>query len=157
MILKRQLDEVILNKYYYIIIGVLTLLSSCQGTHGKIQSYSSMCSVFEMKNIFNEIDSLHVGVEFQDSTDNSGLNRPGYCDISISEENIITYYKINFFHNEEYWKNHPDDCRFAIIEINGTINSEFGWNSSEKEEGLSLFNRLVVPELEKSCGKIFIE
>jgi hypothetical protein len=105
----------------------------------------------------NYIDSLDSTISFRESTDNSGLNRPGYCDISILEDNEMTFYKISFYKDKEFWEAHPKDCRFAIIEINGKVDSEFSWSSTEKEEGIVLFNKRIIPELNRFCGKVVIE
>lgn len=153
----KQQREVILIRYYSIIIGFIFIFSACQGTHGKIQSYSAKCSVQDMIDIFHELDLKNEDVSFEDSTDNSGLNRPGYCDFVVKKDYQKVFFKIHFRYNQEYWDNHSNHCIFSIIEINGKINSQFGWFSNEKRQGLEVFESIILPKIKTRCDVKKIE
>jgi hypothetical protein len=158
LILKKLLEEVILIRKYIVLLVIGLTLIQCQGTHGKVQSYSLDCSVYETINTLKRIDSRNSAINFRDSVDNSGLNRPGYCDLSIStNDGEITYFKIHFRGDEELWKAQPDECTLSIIEINGKINSKLGWRSTEKENGIKLFNSIIIYKLNKACSNSFNE
>lgn len=127
-------------------------MSSCQGTHGEIQAYKVRNK--SMRNVelsILELDSRYFSIF--NNTDLSGINRPGYMDIRLNQKKVIRY-KISFYGDEEEWAKNEPNCMFSIIEINGKINSEFSFFSSEKKELISIFDKEVIPLLEKKVGNI---
>jgi hypothetical protein len=133
-------------KKYSTIILILIFIQSCAGTHGKIISFEfSTCKdelnskIFSLKN-----DSK---IQVIDSTDDSGINRPGYFDIIIKDKGKSYYYKMHYFGDTEYWETHKEICELAIIEINNKYDKDFSIFSSEKREAIKIFKKIIIPQL----------
>lgn len=145
----------ILNRLISVLLScVIVLASSCQGTHGSIQSYSVDSSKDELVDAFIKISEMNSQVEFEDKTDRSGMNRPSYADISIKANGTSTLYKLHFYGGEKYWENHPDSCVFSIIRIGAKYDKSYGWFSSEKRRFINLFESEIIPLLEERIGSV---
>jgi len=137
---------------YYILI--LILLSACQGTHGKIKSYTNKSSKNEVKVGMESVGRNVANITFFNDTDDSGIDRSGYIDILIETPKIRKKYKVHFYGGEKYWEENPNFCRFSIIKINGNTNKQFGILSKDKRIAIELFEREFIPHLEKIIGEI---
>ena len=137
-------------KHSLLYISFIFIMMSCQGTDGEIQRYKTSKSMKYVETSILSLDNDYVSVF--NNTDFSGINRPGYMDIRLNKDKSIRY-KIAFYGNEEEWKR-ASNCMFSVIKINGKINSQFSFFSSEKKELISIFDTEVIPLLEKEVGKI---
>lgn len=145
----------ILNRLLLIFVScVLVLASSCQGTHGHIQSYALSGSKDELVDAFLNISESNSKLEFEENTDRSGMNRPNYADIDIKANGTITLYRLHFYGGEKYWRNHLDRCILSIITINAKYGRDYGWFSSERRRYISLFDSEIISLLEDRIGSI---
>lgn len=137
-----------------LMITILCTLVGCAGTHGKIKSYKAGVSKESAQEAIEELCRENEYLTFFDRTDNSGINRPGYFDILINIDNENTRFKLHFFGNENLWDENQHCSRFSVIEINGKLDENFGYWSSERRKGIELFEKEVVSRLETKIGLI---
>jgi len=141
------------NLIYSIIL--ICILFACSGTHGKIKSYKTKLSKQILEERIKDLCIKNEELIFYDRTDDSGINRPGYFDIFIIDNEDTVKYKLRFLGNETYWDKNQDFSRFALIKINGKLNEDLTFFSFEKRKGIELFEKEVISQLEFQIG--FVE
>ncbi|MNE26191.1 hypothetical protein D3C80_1195470 [compost metagenome] len=88
-------------------------------------------------------------VQIINNTDDSGINRPEYFDITVHKEGIKWVFKLHWRAGDAYLQHKKDLTSIGLIEINNKYDADFSLFSSERRKGIKIFEQEIIEKLRK--------
>ena len=141
---------------YLLFVSMVFVLPGCNPLVGTspIKAYDFTTCKYTLDSVVHTLDNNST-IRIFDSTDKSGMNRPGFFDIIISTNGTTNIYKMFYVGSSDYWTTHKENCTMSIYEINNKSEHDFRPFSSEKRKAIQELERHIISKLKhvSSCTK----